>query len=134
MIASQGRAVVCSVLVEAWAPDSRKQWVLPCVVWERGARCHIQYPLEVVHRRERWACRCVPSDDNRQEMQVRSFSAVGVLVLSTAEVRVVLLVCVWSVSKGRGHHTQCPSGASVEVCRQGRGWAHRSGMRPVQVV
>jgi hypothetical protein len=54
--------------------------VLPCVVWKREAGCHTQYPLEVVHRRERWACRCAPSGDIRQEMQVRSFSAVRVLV------------------------------------------------------
>jgi hypothetical protein len=47
---------------------------------KRGAGCHTQYPLEEVHGRERWACMRSPSPDKRQEMQVRSFSAVRVLV------------------------------------------------------
>jgi hypothetical protein len=72
MTASQEHAVVCSVLVEPWAPNSGKdplsyfEWCLVALatsffrpssrvglVWERGARVLHLDPLEIVDGRER---------------------------------------------------------------------------------
>ena len=81
MIASQEHAVVCSVLVEAWAPDSGKnplshfEWCLIALaisffrpssrvglVWERGARAVHLDPLEIVGGRARRLSGCTRCD------------------------------------------------------------------------
>jgi hypothetical protein len=80
MIASQEHAVVCSVLVEAWAPNSGKdplsypwyfEWCLIALatsffrpsgrvglVWERGVGVLHLDPLEIVGGRERRLSGC----------------------------------------------------------------------------
>jgi hypothetical protein len=81
MIASQEHAVVCSVLVEAWAPNSGKDplsyfvWCLIALatsffrpssgvglVWERGVRVLHLNPLEIVGGRERRLSGCTRCD------------------------------------------------------------------------
>ena len=88
MTASQEHAVVCSVLVEAWAPDSGKNplshfaWCLIIalairffrpssrvgLVWERGARVLHLDPLEIVDERKRRLSGCTRCDQIRQEL------------------------------------------------------------------
>jgi hypothetical protein len=99
MTASQEHAVVCSVLVEAWAPSSSKdplsyfEWCLEapatrlfrpssCVglVWEQAVRVLHLDPLEIVDGRERRLSGCTRCDKNRQELHADSFLAVRVLV------------------------------------------------------
>jgi hypothetical protein len=96
MTASQEHAVVCSVLVEAWAPNSGEgplsyfEWCLIALatrffrpssrvglVWEeRGVRVLHLDPLEIVDGRERRLSGCTRCDKNRQELHADSFLGV----------------------------------------------------------
>ena len=95
MTASQEHAVVCSVLVEAWAPDSGKdplsyfEWCLVALVtsffrpssrvglvWERGVRVLHLDPLEIVDERKRRLSGCTRCDQIRQELHADSFLGV----------------------------------------------------------
>ena len=95
MTASQEHAVVCSVLVEAWAPGSGKnplshfEWRLIALairffrpssrvglVWERGVRVLHLDPLEIVGGRKRRLSGCTRPVTNRQELHAGSFLAV----------------------------------------------------------
>ena len=95
MIASQEHAVVCSVLVEAWAPYSGKnplshfEWRLIALairffrpssrvglVWERGVGVLHLDPLEIVDERKRRLSGCTRCDQIRQELHADSFLGV----------------------------------------------------------
>jgi hypothetical protein len=89
-------AVVCSVLVEAWAPSSGKnllsyfEWCLVALftrlfqppgrvglVWERGRvrALHLD-PLEIVDGGGRWLSGCTRCAKNRQELHADSLLAI----------------------------------------------------------
>jgi hypothetical protein len=96
MTASQEHAVVCLVLVEAWAPNSGEgplsyfEWCLIALatrffrpssrvglVWEeRGVRVLHLDPLEIVDGREWRLSGCTRCDKNRQELHADSFLGV----------------------------------------------------------
>ena len=95
MIASQEHAVVCSVLVESWAPASGKnplshfEWRRVALairvfrpssrvglVWERGVRVLHLDPLEIVDERKRRLSGCTRCDQIRQELHADSFLGV----------------------------------------------------------
>jgi hypothetical protein len=122
MIASQEHAVACSVLVEAWAPNSGKdplsyfEWCLEALatsrlfrpsgrvglVWERGARALHLYPFELVDGRKRQlSAGCTRCDKNRQELHADSFLAVRALV----QPKLWYCVCLGVWERGAGHHT-----------------------------
>jgi hypothetical protein len=77
-VQSAGRLVRNFRLMGLSAPNMTTE-----MTGEAGEQLFEDYPLSgqsVAARVQRWACRCAPSGDNSQEMQVRSFSAVRVLV------------------------------------------------------